>query len=149
LNKLCRGYGYNYLSWLESHETLYKITLFCEHFFKMFVIFQIYYFSSQIGHITWHNANVFYFFGLFWITYTIFEMLPKRRAWPFLDRDRILQKSLWISDEIDTCVPKNDFWKKSWANYKAHVVQIWPASIWINIYLSISLGMARIFFPCK
>jgi hypothetical protein len=29
-----------------------------------------------------------------------------------------------VSDEIDSCVPKNDFWKKPRANYKARVVQI-------------------------
>jgi hypothetical protein len=27
-------------------------------------------------------------------------------------RDRIQPNYLWISDEIDSCVPKNDFWKK-------------------------------------
>jgi hypothetical protein len=35
-----------------------------------------------------------------------------------------LQKYLWIYDEIDACVPKNDFLKKTSANYEAPVVQI-------------------------
>jgi hypothetical protein len=43
-------------------------------------------------------------------------------------RDRILPNYLWISDKIDTCVYKNDFLQKTWANYEAPVVQIWPAS---------------------
>jgi hypothetical protein len=86
--------------------------------------------------MTQREGFVFFFFDFFGITYTIFEMRPKWHAWPLLGRDRILQNSLWISDEIDTFVPKNDFWKKSWANYKAHVVQIWPASSWIGRILS-------------
>jgi hypothetical protein len=51
--------------WLESHETSSKVALFCEHFFKMFAIFQVYYFSWHLGHITWHNAEGLYFFDFF------------------------------------------------------------------------------------
>jgi hypothetical protein len=69
-----------------------------------------------------------FFFDFFGIIYTVFEMRPKRRAWPFLGRDRILQNSLWIYDEIDIFVSNNDFWKKSWVNYEVPVVKIWPAS---------------------
>jgi hypothetical protein len=67
-------------------------------------------------------------------------MRPKRQAWPLLGRDRILPNSLWIYDEIDSCVPKNDFLKKTWANYEAPVVQIWPASSWIGRYFSFLRG---------
>jgi hypothetical protein len=77
------------------------------------------------------------------------EMRPKWQAWPFLGRDRILQNSLWISDKIDTFVPKNDFWKKSWANYKAPVVQIWPASKWIGRILSFLRGGYKTFSKQK
>jgi hypothetical protein len=72
-------------------------------------------------------------------------MRPKQRAWPFLGRDRILQKSLWISDERDTFVSKNDFWKKSWVNYEAPAVQIWPASNWIGKILSFFRGVYKTF----
>ena len=47
-------------------------------------------------------------------------MWSKRRAWPFVARGGILQKICWISGEIATCIPRNNFWKKkSWANYEA------------------------------
>jgi hypothetical protein len=149
LNKLCRGCAHNYLIWLESHGTSYEIALFCEHFFKIVTIFKVYYFSWQLGHITWHNAKDLYCFDRFWISYAYFKMRPKRWAWPLLGWDRILPNYLWISDEIDACVSKNDFWKKLWANYKALVVQIWPALCWIDIILSISWGVPRKLFPCK
>jgi hypothetical protein len=48
--------------WLESPETSFMIALFCEHFLKMFVIFKVWYFLWQIGHIKWHNTKVFHFF---------------------------------------------------------------------------------------
>jgi hypothetical protein len=125
------------------------MALLCEHFSKIVAIFQVYYFSSHLGHITWHNAQVLYFFDFFWISHIDFKVWPKWRAWPLLGRDRILRNSWWISYEIDTCVSKNDFWKKVWANYEAPVVQNWPASNWIGGYLSISWGVAIKPFPCK
>jgi hypothetical protein len=149
LNKLCRGCGHNYLIWLESLGTSYEIALFYEHFFTIFAIFQVYYFSKKLGHITWHNAKDLYCFDYFWISYAHFKMRPKWWAWPLLGRDRILPNSLWIYDKIDSCVPKNDFYKKIWANYEAPVVQIWPASSWIDRYLSFFLGVAIKLFPCK
>ena len=63
-------------------------------------------------------------FCFFWISYAWFKTRSKRRAWPFLARSGILEKSQCISDEIIGCVPKNDFCKKSGANYEALVVQI-------------------------
>jgi hypothetical protein len=51
--------------WLESPETSFMIALFCEHFFKMFAIFKIWYFVWQIGHIKWLCAKVFRFFDFF------------------------------------------------------------------------------------
>jgi hypothetical protein len=85
----------------------------------------------------------FVFFDFFWICYAHFKMRPKRWVWPLLGRDRILRNSWWISDKIDNVVPKNDFLKKTWANNKAPVVQIWPASNWIGKILSISWGVPR------
>ena len=48
----------------------------------------------------------------------------KRRACAVLARSGILQDYHCISDEITCCVPKNDFCKKSEANYEELVVQI-------------------------
>jgi hypothetical protein len=61
-------------------------------------------------------------------------MRSKRRAWIFLARGWILQNYLWISDKTSTREPKNDFFflKKSWANYDAAVVQIFPTFCWIK-----------------
>jgi hypothetical protein len=59
-------------------------------------------------------------------------MWSKRRAWTFLARGRILQKYLWVSDKTSTCEPENDFLEKSWANYNAALVQIFPTSSWIK-----------------
>jgi hypothetical protein len=99
-----------------------------------------------------HNmtqSEGFIFFWFFWTSYVDFKMRPNRRAWPLQGRDVILRNYLWISDEIDTCVPKNDFWKKLWANYEAPVDQIWPASSWIDRYLWISGGVSIELFPSK
>jgi hypothetical protein len=68
------------------------------------------YFSSQIGHITWHNAKVLLFL-FFWISYARFKMRSKRRAWTFLARGWILQNYLWIYDKTSTCEPEMIFWK--------------------------------------
>jgi hypothetical protein len=68
----------------------------------------------------------------FWISYAWFKMSSKRRAWTFLASGWILQNYLWISDKISTCEPENDFWKKSWSNYDAALVQIYPTFTWIK-----------------
>jgi hypothetical protein len=49
---------------------------------------------------------------------------------PFLARGWILQNYLCIFDKTSTCEPKNDFLEKSWANYDAALVQIFPTSSW-------------------
>ena len=41
-----------------------------------------------------------------------------------------------ISDDMATQVPKNVFWKKTWRNYEASIVLIWPSSSWIGTDLS-------------
>ena len=64
-----------------------------------------------------------------------------RRTWPIVSRCSILWNSLCIYDEIDTFVPRNDFYKKSWANYEAPVVQIWPGFSWIDGNLSFWQGV--------
>ena len=77
--------------WLESHESSRMIAHFWEHFFKIIVVLQVYYFSWKLGHIYWHNAKVFQFFDFFWIFYARSKMRSKRRAWPFLDSGWILE----------------------------------------------------------
>ena len=54
-----------------------------------------------------------------------------------------MQNSQCISDEITCFVPKNDFCKKSGANYEALVVQIRHGSYWIDINLSFFRKLAR------
>ena len=81
--------------WLESHESSHMIAHFREHFFKIIVILQVYYFSWKLGHIWWHNAKVFQFF---WIFYARFKMRSKRREWPFLASSWILENIQCFSD---------------------------------------------------
>ena len=107
-----------------------------EHFLKKIALFQVYDFWWILGHIWWHHAKVFYLFDLFWISNAGFNIRSTRGTWPFLARGWILQISWCISDEIGTCVPKYDFFKKSWENYEAPIVQIWPPSSWIGMNLS-------------
>ena len=52
--------------WLESHESSRMIARFWEHFFKIIVVLEVYYFSWKLGHIWWHNAKVFQFFYFFY-----------------------------------------------------------------------------------
>jgi hypothetical protein len=59
--------------------------------------------------MTQHEGFIFFFD--FIISNGNLTMQPKRWAWSFLAWDRILQDS-WCCDEIDSCVPKNDFLKK-------------------------------------
>ena len=80
---------------------------------------------------------------IFLISYGWFKTRSKRRSWPFLARSGILEKSQCISDEITYCVPKNDFCKKSWANYEALVVEIRHGSSYIGINLSFCRELAR------
>jgi hypothetical protein len=125
------------LAWLESHETSYMIGHFWEGVSTIFVIVQVYYFSSQLGHIIWHNTKVLLFFWFFWISYALFKMWSKRRAWTFLARGWILHNYIYGSLIKHLLVnPENDFWKKSWANYDIVVVQIYRASCWIGKSLS-------------
>ena len=84
--------------WLESHESSCVIAHFWEHFFKIIVVLQVYYFSWKLGHIWWHNAKVFQFFDFFWIFYARFKMRSKRRAWPFLASCWILENFWCFSD---------------------------------------------------
>jgi hypothetical protein len=84
-----------------------------EEFSRVFAIAQVCYFSLQIVHINMTKCEGFIFFWFFfWISYAWYKMRSKRRAWPFLARDWVLQKYHWIYDEIYTCEAKNDFWKK-------------------------------------
>ena len=87
--------------------------------------------------------KVLHFFDIFWISYAWFKTGSKRPAWPFLAKSGILQNSQCISDETTCFVPKNDFCKKSGANYEALVVQIWHGSYWIDINLSFCRELAR------
>jgi hypothetical protein len=125
--------------WLESHETSYMIGYFWEGVSTIFAIVQVYYFSSQLGNLKWHNAKALHFlifFELFWISYARFKMRSKRWAWTFLARGWIFQNYLWIYDKTSTCEPGNDFLKKSCENYETVIVQIYLASCWIGKSLS-------------
>ena len=66
----------------------------------------------------------FLFFDFFFKIYADFKRRSKLSARPFISRDGILQNSWWISDEIDTFITKNDFYKKSRAKDGVVVVQI-------------------------
>jgi hypothetical protein len=118
--------------WLESHETSYMIGHFWEGVSTISAIVQVYYFSSQLGNIKWHNAKALNFFWIFLTSYARFKMQSKWRSWTFLARGWILQNYLWIYDKTSTCEPENDFLKKSWANYDTVVVQNYLASYWID-----------------
>ena len=127
--------------WAESHEFSYMRGHFCEHFLKISSVFQVCYFSSKLGHIWWHLAKDSHLFDFFWILCVDFKIRSKRGAWPFISRGGILWNSWCISDETSTFVPINKFFKKSWANYKVHVVQIWPGFNWIDGNLSFLKGV--------
>ena len=51
LNKLCHECGHKIIIWLESHESSRMIAHFGEHFLKIIVVLQVYYFSWHLGHI--------------------------------------------------------------------------------------------------
>ena len=97
--------------WLESHKSSRMIAHFWEHFLKIIAVLQVYYSCWKLGHIWWHNAKGFQFF-VFLNFYARFKMRSKRRAWPFLASCWILETFWCFSDQIDTYVPRNDFWKK-------------------------------------
>ena len=82
-------------------------------------------------------------FPFFWISYADCKLWSKRQAWPFVARGWILQNFCCFFDEMNTFVPKNDIWKKSWANYESPLVQIWPRSYQIERILSIWRGVDR------
>ena len=84
--------------WLESHESSHLIARFWEQFFKIIAVLQVYYFCWKLGHIWWHNANVFQFFDFFWIFYVRFKIRSKLRAWPFLASGWILENFWCFSD---------------------------------------------------
>ena len=84
--------------WLENPESSCEITHFWEHFLKIIVVLQVYYFSWKLGHIWWHNAKVFQFFDFVWIFYARSKMRSKRRAWPFLASCWILETFWCFSD---------------------------------------------------
>jgi hypothetical protein len=109
LNKLFHDSGHDlaHLAWKPWNS--YMISHFWEGFSTIFAIVQVYYFSSQLGHITWHNAKVLHFLIFFWISYAWFKMRSKWLAWTFLARGWILQNYLWISGKTSTYEPGNDF----------------------------------------
>jgi hypothetical protein len=59
--------------WLKSQESSYMIALFWKHFFQKELILEVYYFSLQLGHITWRNAKVLNFFVFFEFLVSIFK----------------------------------------------------------------------------
>ena len=65
LNKLCHecGHKIDHLAWQPWIFT--NDTSFLRTFFKIIVVLQVYYFFGKLGHIWWHNAEVFQFFDFF------------------------------------------------------------------------------------
>ena len=65
LNKLCHecGHKIDHLAW--THESSHMIAHFLEHFLKIIVVLQVYYFFWKLCHIWWHNAKIFQFFDFF------------------------------------------------------------------------------------
>jgi hypothetical protein len=112
LKELCRGYGHNWLIWLEKPWNFIQNSSFLWTLFQNVCNIISLLFLWQLGHITWHKVKDLYFLDFFWISYVNFKMRPKRWAWPLLGWDRILRNSLWICDEMNTWVPKKYFWKK-------------------------------------
>ena len=136
LNKLCHECHHNirhlaWKSWIFVHGSSFLRTLFQD----ICRILSFLFFLKTRSHIMTRGKG-FLLFLFFWILYANFKMRSKLTTQPFLARGWILQNYWRISDEIDSCVTKNDFFKKSWANYEAVVVQIWPGSTWIGRYLS-------------
>ena len=89
-------------------------TSFWEDFFKIFALFQVYWFVWLLGHKLGCNAKVLHFL----IFFELFKPVSKcdqnggEVAWPMISRGGILQTSWWISYLMTTCVPRNDFLKK-------------------------------------
>ena len=76
--------------WLESHESSEMIAHFWEHFFKIIIVLQVYYFFLE----TWsHMMTQCEGFPIFWIFLNFlcpFQNAVKRREWPFLASGWIL-----------------------------------------------------------
>ena len=68
-------------------------------------------FLKTRSHIMTHCEG-FPFFWFFWILYADFKMRSKLTTRPFLVRGWILRNYWCISDEIDSFVPKKDFFQK-------------------------------------
>ena len=118
-----------FVIWPERHESSFMVAYFLEHFLKIFAVFPVPYFIMT-------HFEGFTLFLFFWILYADFKMRSKLTTRPFLARGWILRNYSCISDEIDSFLPKNDFSKKSRANYEVAVVQIWPGSSRIGRNLS-------------
>ena len=98
LNKLCHecGHKIDYLAWkpwIFMHDSS-----FLEHFFKVIVVLQVYYFPENL--VTYDDTmwRFSIFFDFFWIFYACFKMRSKRRAWPFLASGWILENFWCFSD---------------------------------------------------
>jgi hypothetical protein len=124
------------MPWNLEHDSPY-----CEGFFVMCAIIQVYYFSLQVWHIIWRHAKVSRCLDHFWIFYARFKLYSKRRAWRSFARGGVSLNFHWISDEIACCEPNKYFYKKCWALYHVPVVQIWPASYRFGRNLSFSRGV--------
>ena len=91
LNKLCHECGHKidhlaWKPWIFTHDSSFLRTLFKNNFRITSLLF-----FWKLGHIYWHNAEVFQFFNFFWIFYARFKMRSKWRAWPFLASGWILE----------------------------------------------------------
>ena len=125
-----------------------KLRSSCSSNFTLFCITSLLFFLKTKSHIMTHCER----FPLFWffkILYTDFKIRSKLTTRPFLAKGWILRNYWCIPDKIDSCAPKNDFFKKSWVNYEATVVQIWLGSNRIGINLSFWWEVYRYLFKHK
>ena len=113
LNKLYHECHHNILhlawkSWIFVHGSSFPRTLFQD----ICRIPSFLFFLKTRSHIM-TQCEGFPLFWFFWILYADFKMRSKLTTRPFLARGRILRNYSCISDEIDSCVPKNYFFKES------------------------------------
>ena len=109
LNKLCHESGHKidhlaWKPWIFTDDSSFLRTL----FYNNFRITTLLFFLEIWSHIMTQCKG----FQKFWIFYARFEMRSKHRVWPFLASGCILEIFWCFSDQIDTWVPRNDFWKK-------------------------------------
>ena len=112
-NKLCHECHHNILylawkSWIFVHGSSFLRTRFQDICCIPSFLFSI----ETRSHIMTRCEGFPLFWFFFWILYADFKMRSKLTTRPLLVRGWILRNYWGISDEIDSCAPKNDFFQK-------------------------------------